>query len=118
MVFHRLEHRDRPPELETVLGVGARGVDAVVCRARGLCRNEHPRQLLGNRVRTAQHAFGLGARARDRDVRDTTGRIDPRLHSDVDAAIDAVDDDHVVPRADDEDVGEPATEHETDVARQ
>jgi hypothetical protein len=51
-------------------------------------------------------------------VRDATGRVDTRLHGDVDAAVGAVDDDHVVPCADDEHVGEPATEHGTGVTGQ
>ena len=55
VVLHRLEHRDRPPELQTVLGVRARGLDALLRAPDGLGGGERPRHLLRDRERAAQH---------------------------------------------------------------
>ena len=54
VVLHRLEHRDRPPELQTVLGVRARGFDALLRATGRLGGGEGPRHLLRDRERAAE----------------------------------------------------------------
>ncbi len=119
VVLDRLVHRDRATELLAHLGVLGGGLGALPCDADGLGGEEEPREIDEHRTCTCEDRRG---RAVERDTAGTARRVEVRGDVDLHAAarhVDAsqIDDQDVVARRHDDQVGEAGSEDRARVAR-
>ena len=107
VVLDGLEGADRPAELHAHLGVRRGLLGALGGDAGGLGGEDEPRQVDEHPPAAVDH---LGGCAVEGDVRGPSRRVEVVRNLDGDAPRRRIDDDGVVPRDEDEDVGEAAAQ--------